>query len=158
MRFSIKDIFSKCDKVCSIMQIWSHLLKKSLMKNFIFCAVLYGSSNLKLPTSRGRCFSEIDVSQKAISHYISYYNFHLKNIYKGVQFYNICRHTVWNLSKNWVRNMIGDWSLLIFVGRFLKNIRNSHRRCSVRKGVLRTYAKLTENICARVWDLRPATL
>ena len=33
MKFSIKDFFSKCD------QIWSHLLKKSLMENFIFCAV-----------------------------------------------------------------------------------------------------------------------
>ena len=33
MKSSIKDFFSKCD------QIQSHLLKKSLMENFIFCAV-----------------------------------------------------------------------------------------------------------------------
>ena len=40
MKFSIKDFFSKCDQICSFLRIWSHLLKKSLMENFIFCAVL----------------------------------------------------------------------------------------------------------------------
>ena len=39
MKFSIKDFFSKCDKIRSKLRIWSHLLKKSLMANFIFCAV-----------------------------------------------------------------------------------------------------------------------
>ena len=41
MRFSIKDFFSKCDLIRSILRIRSHLLKKSLMENFIFCAVLF---------------------------------------------------------------------------------------------------------------------
>ena len=36
---SIKYFFSKCDQIRSFLWIWSHLLKKSLMKNFIFCAV-----------------------------------------------------------------------------------------------------------------------
>ena len=40
MEFSIKDFFSKCDQIRSILRIWSHLLKKSLMENFIFCAVI----------------------------------------------------------------------------------------------------------------------
>ena len=35
VKFLIKDILSKCDYI----QIWSNLLKRSLMKNFIFCAV-----------------------------------------------------------------------------------------------------------------------
>ena len=39
MKFSIKDFFSKCDQICSFLRIWSHLLKKFLMENFIFCAV-----------------------------------------------------------------------------------------------------------------------
>ena len=39
MKFSIKDFFSKCDQIRSILRIWSHLPKKSLMENFIFCAV-----------------------------------------------------------------------------------------------------------------------
>ena len=40
MKFSIMDFFSKCDQISSLLRIWSHLLKKYLMENFIFCAVL----------------------------------------------------------------------------------------------------------------------
>ena len=40
MKFSIKYFFSKCDQVCRRLPIWSHLLKKSLMENSIFCAVI----------------------------------------------------------------------------------------------------------------------
>ena len=36
MKFSIKDFFSKCDQIRRKLRIWSHLLKKSLMENFIF--------------------------------------------------------------------------------------------------------------------------
>ena len=39
MMFSIKDFFRKCDQFRSFLRIWSHLLKKSLTENFIFCAV-----------------------------------------------------------------------------------------------------------------------
>ena len=39
MKFFIKDFISKCDQIHRFLRIWSHLLKKSLMKNFIFCAV-----------------------------------------------------------------------------------------------------------------------
>ena len=39
MKFSVKDFFSKCDQIRRKLRIWSHLLKKSLMENFIFCAV-----------------------------------------------------------------------------------------------------------------------
>ena len=41
MKFSIEDFFSKCDQIHSLLRIWSHLLKKSLMENFIFCAVVF---------------------------------------------------------------------------------------------------------------------
>ena len=37
MKFLIKDFFIKCDQILSFLQIWSHLMKKSLMKNFTFC-------------------------------------------------------------------------------------------------------------------------
>ena len=40
MKFSIKDFFNKCDQIHSFLRIWSHLLKKSLMENFIFCVSL----------------------------------------------------------------------------------------------------------------------
>ena len=41
MKFSIKNIFSKCDQIRRKLWIWLHLLKQSLMQNFIFCAVIY---------------------------------------------------------------------------------------------------------------------
>ena len=40
MKFSIKDLFSKYDQIHSFLWIWSHELKKSLMENFSYCAVL----------------------------------------------------------------------------------------------------------------------
>ena len=40
MKVSIKDFSSKCDQIRSFLRIWSHLLEKSQMENFIFCAVL----------------------------------------------------------------------------------------------------------------------
>ena len=41
MKFSVKDFLSKCDQIRSLLRIWSHLLMKSLMKNFIFCALYF---------------------------------------------------------------------------------------------------------------------
>ena len=38
-KFSIKDFFSKCNQICSFLQIWPYTLNKSLIKNLIFCAV-----------------------------------------------------------------------------------------------------------------------
>ena len=38
MKFSIKDFVSKCDQIGSFLRIRPHLLKKSLMANFIFSA------------------------------------------------------------------------------------------------------------------------
>ena len=37
---SLNDFFTKCDQTCRKLRIWSHLLTKSLMENFIFCAVI----------------------------------------------------------------------------------------------------------------------
>ena len=34
--FSNTDFFSKCDQIRSLLRIWSHFLKKSLMESFIF--------------------------------------------------------------------------------------------------------------------------
>ena len=39
MKLFIKDFFRKCDKIRRKLQIWSDLLEKPLMENFILCAV-----------------------------------------------------------------------------------------------------------------------
>ena len=40
MKFFFIDYFSKCDQIRKKLRIWSHLLQKSWMENFIFCAVI----------------------------------------------------------------------------------------------------------------------
>ena len=40
VKFSIKDFSSKCDQILRKLRIWTHLLEKSLMENFIFRAVV----------------------------------------------------------------------------------------------------------------------
>ena len=58
MKFSIKDFFSKCDQIRSFLRILSHSLKKSLMGNFIFCAVynVYWGNIKDLISYMKRCF------------------------------------------------------------------------------------------------------
>ena len=55
MKFSIKDFFSKCDQIRTILRIWSHLLKKSLMENFIYCAVSDKPMAVALSSIAGEC-------------------------------------------------------------------------------------------------------
>ena len=40
-KFTIRDFFSKCDQTRRFLRIWSHFLKKFLMENFLFCAVVF---------------------------------------------------------------------------------------------------------------------
>ena len=39
MKFSITDLFSKCDQISRKLRSWSHLLKKSLVENIFLCSV-----------------------------------------------------------------------------------------------------------------------
>ena len=49
MKFSIKDLFSKCDQIHRKLRNWSHLLKKSLMENFILMSSDYMECLYELP-------------------------------------------------------------------------------------------------------------
>ena len=48
--FSNKEFFSKCDQIRRKLRIWSHLLKQSLMENFVFCAVSHVQKYRKATT------------------------------------------------------------------------------------------------------------
>ena len=39
IKFSVKDFFGKCELIHSLRQTCSHVLKKSLTNDFIFCSV-----------------------------------------------------------------------------------------------------------------------
>ena len=70
MKFFIMDFFSKCEQIRNFLRICSHLLKKPLMENFIFCAVacdlgLYGEKN-HVFHDRGGIFMGEKVTIKSI--------------------------------------------------------------------------------------------
>ena len=72
MKFPIKDFFSKCDQIRSFLQIWSHLLKKSLMENFHFlCSARF---SILLETSQ--------------LIYTAQWNIGLKWVYRGLSYYS----------------------------------------------------------------------
>ena len=52
MKFFSKDFFIKCDQIRKKLRIWSPLLKKSLMENFIFSAVISTLHEEKVEFSR----------------------------------------------------------------------------------------------------------
>ena len=84
--FSIKDFFSKCDQNRSFLRISSHLLKKSLMENFIFCAMICTTSNTKIsPNFLVRKFCRKEKFRA--SFYAFPPNFHTTNFAKTLVFY-----------------------------------------------------------------------
>ena len=50
IKFSIKAFLSKCDQIRRKLQFWLHLLKKTLMENFIFvqCLLCFLSAYMTL--------------------------------------------------------------------------------------------------------------
>ena len=82
LKFSSKDFFSKCDQIHSFLRIWSHLLKKSLMENFNFCAVGMNQNN-------GIWRSRVDKQNKRFRYTTNFYRkFH--NVNKMSQLHDSC--------------------------------------------------------------------
>ena len=59
--FTDKDFFCKYDQICRKLRIWSYLLKKFLMENFIFCSVI-GKLCYKWSAEGVYCLSNIRVN------------------------------------------------------------------------------------------------
>ena len=71
MKFSIKNFFSKCDQIRRKLRIWSHLLKKSIIENFIFCTVQ--TIRFRLNMSDKESFSDKDVLMSNLSNEVPSY-------------------------------------------------------------------------------------
>ena len=100
MKFSIKNLFSKDDQIRRKLRIWSHLLKKSLMENFILCAVdvpLYkegrNSSNKHPPS----CFMPF----KSITFATVSYLQQIVNLSIGILLYPSRQKSVWKYYLKW---------------------------------------------------------
>ena len=59
IKFSIKVFFSKCDQIRSFQWIWSHLLMKFFMENFIFGAVVASGQRRTLSISTQMCSQDL---------------------------------------------------------------------------------------------------
>ena len=83
MKFSIKNIFSKYDQIRRKLQIWSHLLKKSLMENLIFCAMKLMklpaayTLNIKNRSHKASALQIKEMLQRNIEHFLK--NRYVKN-------------------------------------------------------------------------------
>ena len=70
MKLFIMDLFGKCEQICRKPRIRSHLLKKSLWENFIFCGVFIYLYSVRMFS--GKCTSEKNCMQPAISVTLDY--------------------------------------------------------------------------------------
>ena len=70
IKLFITDLFSKCDRIRSLLRIWSHLVSKSVMGNFIFCAV-YGNQVATVVS-----FMMLDLLQNIFCSFFSFNFFH----------------------------------------------------------------------------------
>ena len=64
MKFSIKDFLSKCDQISGFLRICSHLPRKSLAENFIFCAVIKVLNIVQFPVLFELFYSFIMLTKK----------------------------------------------------------------------------------------------
>ena len=67
-KFSIEDFLGKCNQIRSFLRIWSHLQKKSLMGNFIFCRVCFSE------------FREVAMGRKLLLKKCPYFGFVLVRV------------------------------------------------------------------------------
>ena len=77
MKFSIKDPFSKCDKIRSFLWIWTHLLEKSLMENFIF--VQRSKSNESIVLKLSKSFIDLSKTKSLLDNFESLLHANLIN-------------------------------------------------------------------------------
>ena len=118
MWFSIKDFFSKCDQIRRKLRIWSHLLKKSLIENLIFCAV-----DFDLNASLGR-YLKAPTGLLFIEHFKHNWEGTAQNI-KILSILNSCPYPFIKVS--FVNDIFSCLLTLFFEKWFWKN--NSNNNC-----------------------------
>ena len=72
MMFFVKNVSSKCEQIRRKLQIWSYLLKKYFMENFIFCAVCfrYTCKRKNMMIKLLYEVKDIAASQKSLNSYV----------------------------------------------------------------------------------------
>ena len=132
MNFPIKDFFSKCDQIPRKLRIWSHLPKKSVMKNFIFCAVVI--SNITIKAFLIRIVTSVRIFKLRVSTFFTLSSTPIKEQPFGmlfealiITFYNISCHTCvciyWYRKNSSIHIVQFESKFILFLGA--KNLETS---------------------------------
>ena len=121
VKFSINDFFSKCDRICSFLRIWSLLVKKSLMENFIFCAVCSFESRKMKISNRKICWSKEYIlrlsakknRKKQFTSYESTYSFLTSKV--SLRGHSNITWTIFNIDSRCPEITVPLWSYKFFV-------------------------------------------
>ena len=155
MKFSIKDFFSKCHQIYRKLPIWSHLLKKSLRVNFIFCAVISSGYVLIHPEISWRLVFNHSHENRfwffkpQMSDFFSlkvWIRMKLSQLDKNP--YSRLRITNKNENENHTNNFLILNKMHVKVGYQMTYSISSHQ-CSIIKGVLKISLNSQENNCTR---------
>ena len=103
MNFSTKDFFSKFDQIRRNLRIWSHLLKKSFVEKFIFCAVNF----IFIDKTYRRIFWFICLHAR----YGNYISNHKAIIYRYWSFESFFRNKDWSVT--FIKPQIKNCKVLI---------------------------------------------
>ena len=93
MNFSIKDFCSKCDQIRRKLQIWSHLWKKSLIKNLTFlCSVCICRHLLKSMNPRTFSLSVLISNTARMKKLFSYQETFNCKLETSTLYVTLCQH------------------------------------------------------------------
>ena len=90
MKFSIKDFSSKGDQIRRKLRIWSHLLKESLMENFLFLVV-----NQSLLTATFQVDTLVNFQEQLYAIFVELFKF----CYGKQKLRNVCCYHWWATKK-----------------------------------------------------------
>ena len=80
-KFFVNDFFRKCDQILRKLRIRPHLLNKSLMENFIFCAVIHCFEREKSKIFQSLNVTEAENWRKA-GNLLYYHQISMKNLHQ----------------------------------------------------------------------------
>ena len=118
---SVKDFFGKSDQIRSFLRIWSRLWKKSLMENFIFCA-MYGLLVLGIRFHSGPFY--LSIAYFYLHEFFQWINIFF--LFRGKNFYFLC-----NIFCIYVCYLKFIYCGKAFVQSLYKNGRKMHRQTCI---------------------------
>ena len=84
MQFSIKVFLCKCDQIRRKLCIWSHVLKKSSLENFIFCGVITDTNLILTPQIHVLIRGQHSKVDGGFKNFFKTWKFFQKNLHKTI--------------------------------------------------------------------------